>query len=367
MLLLPLIALQAMLWRNEQPTARVQILVGVLAAVAISIKPHYAIVIAILWGLRIWQFGLTHTLKARDVQGAIVTGAVILAGCLLLFPEWLDMVRLAWRYYRPTSSSKLTLLGDILAERWPVIAVLGIGFLSWLRLPSTAPLKPLISALLVIEPGLLLAYLLQSRGYAYQFVPFEIVAELLGFLAVVTSLSRRFAGEGAPLAVSAALAGFVPFIAVAAGSYQVSPADVAQNAVVAAIAQYDTGNGMIVLDAGSMPAIYATALYGTKIAYRAQAAWALPVMVEAAAAGSGSDNGDAVLDAQAFEANLIDNFRRHQPDVVVVNQLLRLADGLDIPEHLAKNPEFVRMWAGYRLVSTATTDGKTFAIYARNR
>ncbi|WP_374366789.1 hypothetical protein [Dongia sp.] len=354
MFLLPLIAYLAVLLTGGECRLSLRMAIGIAAALAIAIKPHYLPVAISIYGLRIWRFGFQSLLKSVDLRAAVLAGLALLAISFAIFPDWLEMVRFTIRFYLPISHDTGFLFGDFFRQRMPAIAIAAIGALLWWRLPKTAPLRPLITALLVTEPAFLLAYFLQARGYAYHLIPFEMASGLAGFLAILSLLAQPFGRARMALGVSALLAAFAVFATAALQTYNLQPERMAEDRVVAAVHRYDRGNGMALLDIRGPPAIFAIPIFGTKMAARGQSLWAIQSIERVAAP-----------DRDAFLQSVIADFRRFQPDVVVVNRTALLPDGRNMADRLNDEPAFAEIWSNYRLVEETRSNHTDFAIYAR--
>ena len=351
LLLLPFLALQAVRDKGERPAVWLQILAGVLAALAIAVKPHYAPVLALLFLLRWVRDGFWRSLFARDFKALIFAAIVLALLSFALFPEWVDMARFAWQFYRPEGRSFGALTANLAYERWPIFALLAIALALWRGLPKTAPLRPLLGCLFLAAPCLLLAYLLQGRGYAYHLIPFELVVELATLVAVLSVLTPTRQQTLPAIFVSL---GLVALSLLGVRTVQTSglmASDMAHTPVVAAIEALDRGHGMVIFDTTNTPAVFATALNGTKIAARTQNIWLLKGAVALGATPTGLQNLEMV------EAEIVADFHRYQPDLVLVNPALVLADGKTVLNHLSANADFAAIWAGYRLAQPSTPAG----------
>jgi hypothetical protein len=361
--LLPFLVLQAIRDKGERPAAWLQGLAGALAALAIAVKPHYAPLLLVLFVLRWKRDGFWHSLLAIDIKALILAAIGLAALSFLLFPEWLDMVRFAWRFYRPEGRSLATLLSDLARQRWPILAVLLIAAALWRGLPKTAPLRPVTAYLFVAAPCLLLAHLLQGRGYAYHLIPFELAVELAALLAIVSVLVPTRQQTGPALVVSLGLM-VLSLIGIRTTlTSGLTAAEMTRNPVVSAIGALDRGHGMVIFDTRNTPAIFAADLKGTPIAARIQSLWLLKSAVALA------DTPEGQRGLEAIENNIIGDFVRYQPDVVVINPDVRLADGRDVLTHLTARSGFAALWRGYRLalanVATGSAGDRKVDIYTR--
>nr|WP_298690281.1 hypothetical protein [uncultured Dongia sp.] len=364
--LLPFIALEAARFAGARSGIACQILAGVFIALALAIKPHYALVVLTLWGVRAWQLGLFKMINAADVRAAVGTGIAILILCFAIFPEWLEMGQLAWRYYEYLNRPMFPLLIDLLVLRWPLFGILGIALIAWWRLPPTSPWRQLMTALLLAWPGLALGYVLQAKGFAYHLIPLEAATELLGLLAVISILDKGWKAAAAPLGVSLALLAAVGGLTVSAMSRSFpNPDFLTDDPTLAAIRTHDTGNGMLLLDTGALPAIYAVPLYGTRIAFRSQCPWLLRPMVEVAVNGTGMAAEQARADIAELERGLVEDMISRQPDIVLVNEGPVLADGSSYVAYLSRNPAFAQAWSNYRLAASAMWGKKPIGIYVK--
>jgi len=363
LLLLPFLVLQAIRDKGERAAVWLQGLAGALAALAVAVKPHYAPLLLVLFLLRWRRDGFWRGLLATDIKALILAAICLAALSFILFPEWLDMVRFAWRFYRPEGRSLATMLGDLIGQRWPVLMVLLIAAALWRGLPKTAPLRPVMSYLFIAAPCLLLAYLLQGRGYAYHLIPFELVVELAALLAIVSVLvpTRQKTGPALFVSLGLMVLGLVGIRTTQTSG--LTAEEMAGNPVVSAVGALDQGHGMVIFDTSNTPAIFAAHLKGTQIAARIQSLWLLKSAVALAATSEGQRG------LEMIERDIIADFERYQPDVVVINPDLRLADGKDVLGHLTARSDFAALWRGYRLaqanVATGALSGRKVDIYTR--
>lgn len=368
LLLLPFLALQTVRDKGESPSDWLQTLAGVLAALAIGVKPHYLPLLGLLFILRWARSGFWRSLSAPDIRNLVLAAIALILLSLTFFPEWLSMARFAWRFYLPEGRSIGNLVTDLAEQRWPIFAVLLIALALWCRLPRLAPLRPFVSYLLLAAPCLLFAYLLQDRGYAYHLIPFELVVELAALLAILSILpSARFAAIPA-IAVSAVLLGLSLLGIGAVLSSGLMAADIIRHPVVSAIRAFDRGQGMAIFDMDNTPAIFAAPLADTKIAARTQNLWLLKSAVAKLAT---TDSDIAARDLEIVEAGMITDLARFRPDVVLVNPDLRLANGSDTLSHLKRRSGFSTIWDGYHLaqagVLTGAAGGRIVDIYVLSR
>lgn len=364
LLLLPFLALQATRSKGERPAIWAQGLAGALAALAIAIKPHYAPLLVVLFLLRWRRNGFWRSLLATDIKALILAAIAIAILSFTLFPEWLDMVRFAWRFYRPEGRSLSAMLGDLISQRWPIFAVLAIAMVLWRGMPKTAPLRRFMSYLFLAAPCLLLSYLLQGRGYAYHLIPFELVVELAALLAITSVLVPTRQQTLPAFFVSLGLLALSLVGIRTAQTSGLTAMEMAENPVVIAIESLDQGNGIVIFDTTNTPAVFAAALDDTKIAARTQSLWLLKSAVALA------DTLEGQRGLEDVEMQLIADFRRYQPDVVVVNPEMRLPDGKDVLGHLTARSDFAAIWAGYHLVQEKVAtgaSGREVDIYARQR
>jgi hypothetical protein len=363
LLLLPFLAQQSVRSKGEPPARWLQGVAGALAALAVAVKPHYAPLLIVLFLLRWRHDGFWRSLLAADFKVLVLVAIGLAAFSFILFPEWFGMVRFAWRFYRPEGRPLALLLSDLGVQRWPVFAVLLIALILWFRLPKTMPLRPFLTYLLIATPCLLISYLLQGRGYAYHLISFELAVELAAFLAILSVLMRSRLQAAQVLLVSLALLGLSLLGIRTVLNSGLTAAEMMRNPVIASVTAQDRGRGMVIFDTVNTPAVFAAALAGTEIAARMQNIWLLKSAVALADTPAGREN------LEAIEAGMVADFQRFQPDLVVVNPSLRLADGRDVLSHLTGRTDFAAIWRGYQLVqakiATDASGNRMVDIYAR--
>jgi hypothetical protein len=163
MLLSPYVFLK--IAKLEKPGSRpvLAVLIGVLAAVAIALKPHYLLVIIALEAMEMYR-RKRFAFSAETIAG-LLTALVLLAGLLVFHPEFFKaIIPLAAKAYLPFYRESTT---TILGMFGLTVSLLTIQVFAEKRGGFQGP----GSALLTASAASALAMLLQFRGFPYQILP----------------------------------------------------------------------------------------------------------------------------------------------------------------------------------------------------
>jgi hypothetical protein len=374
-MILPYLATTTAIARERRIGRGLAFTSGALMALAIAVKPHYVLLLPVLWWSRWRRDGLRAWIAAPDILALVASGLVLAGLSFALFPEWLGVALVAVRYYDGLSRPIADLLADVARHD---VAGLGAGILALVAwrfgrsIPQ--PLRDHMATLLKAAPVLLLTFLIQKKGFSYHLVPFDTVTQLSAFIAVYAVLAQG--RRRGPWLAGGALTLLMALAAWNAADRRVAAADFAHDPVVAAIEEHDRGGGVTFLSTGLMPAIQATALYGTKWDLRSSALWPLPgLQNRLAAAGIPLDGLDApqgdqrlVDDALWYRRSIIEDLRLYRPDIVLVQRDDTGPDARPDPrvlEFLAPDPGFAAVWADFDPAGRRVSSGQSFDLYVR--
>lgn len=314
------------------------LLSGIAAGVGFAIKPHFLIALALV---------LLTRRRIRTEEWAIAaTGAAYAAALLLVFPAYLtEMLPIAQATYwsvgaQDNASARIAILGTLLA-----------GALALLAIRRDATALGLGAAAL----GFLLAALAQGKYFQYHFVP------AWGFLVMLCAARLDDPFKPVRLAAIALLAVAAALLALWAAAWLGAPQG-RYAGMPRLLREIDRADGFLVLAVHPYPA-FPTAIY-TRTPYVGVASsnGALPAVGMALAAGApdrAARIGRLALDHALTEL-------RRRPALVIVDpDWVRhtglAANGFDALAWLRRDPEFARLWRGYR---PAGRVGR-FALYRR--
>lgn len=177
---LPMLAAIAARAAGSPSTFADRVLAGVAAGLAMSIKPHFAVAIALpaLYALA-RRRSLGSVFTAEYIAAAAVV-ALYAAAMALAYPAYFtEMLPVAREVYLPNRLDLLTLLttGDMMQ------AYVLVGAFAATR-PAFL-LRPLYLTLLLGAAGFVVAYLLQGKGWHYQALPALSLAMIVFGLSVL--------------------------------------------------------------------------------------------------------------------------------------------------------------------------------------
>ena len=327
LLLLPSLGCLALRAGGMAPSGRQILICGVLAGLAVCIKPHFALAlvaaaVAAAAAARAWRL-----LLAPELLIAALVLAVYAACVVWLAPDYIaNILPRARLTYLPVRlpvfelllSSGMAALALALLFNWQVAAG---------RRPS-APVAVLLAAAL----GAMLAYLAQGKGWAYQSLPMVLFAALA--LAIAAT---------APGAARQQIAGRLAIVCAVCAFYLGDARDAP--ALRAAIAALQPRPSMMILSS--------EITVGHPLVRQLGGAWAGRECALLVVAGALHRLGDEVLDAdtaakvKAAGAEALDNFaadvERARPDIVLVDMI-----EFDWSGMVSSRPALAAALAGYR-------------------
>jgi hypothetical protein len=376
-LLLPYLALITGLRRNRPMSRGSAILVGVLAGLALMIKPHYVLVLPALWWPRWRGQRLGVLVRSPDVLAVIATGILLSAVSLLLFSEWIGVAVLAMRYYVGTSRPLFDLILEVAQYDTSGWGAYLLALLAW-RYGASIPsaLRDFIGLLLKVAPVLLLVFFVQKKGFAYHLVPFDTVSMVAALTAGFGILSRFRAGIVGAAVMSGGLSAVMALATWSAAAQRVAPADVAAHPMLRAIVASDRGGGISFLSTSHTPAIHATVLFGTQWGLRSAALWALPAIeIKLSEAGislrdlkPAVANDQLVADAIWYRHSIVADLIHYRPDIVVVLRSDRSPDAtpdLHILDFLSGDPAFSQVWRQFTPAGVFEVGDRSYDFFVR--
>jgi hypothetical protein len=192
LLFLPWLFLRIIPNVSTQLSSGERIIVGILAAAAICIKPQSVFAPVLV--------ELVLLLRCRDLKSTInfeniaaVLFVIFYGASIFIFaPKFLtEMLTLGTKAYVPFFGYAPSLI--LLNALWAMIATL-IAYLIRRRLAFLSAETRLIDGLLAAALGFIISYFIQMRGFGYQMMPADILANFAGVCAAVTlwQIERKF-------------------------------------------------------------------------------------------------------------------------------------------------------------------------------
>jgi hypothetical protein len=336
---------------------------GAAALVALSMKPHHLFIILGIEVLLPWRAGFLRSVMRPEAVGAVVAGLAYAAAVAIFAPDYvLKVVPLDYEAY--FGFNHVPLLALIEPRRTAKILAL---LLLYAVMRPRLEYRALGDVFAIAAVGATIGYLIQQKGWQYQFVPadaffillFEIILadRLIGWAA---SLQSR--GLGAPVAsaiglMSCVLIGslFYPIRYAKAGVYDYRVA--VQQSILAVL---PAGTPITVLGANYSTIFDFVLRYHLQWASRTIGFWTLEAIFNAETAADGSSKQQElakVADAvQWTRAAADEDLRRWKPSVVLVE---RCADRtiscgmseslreVDVLQWFQQDPAFKADWERY--------------------
>lgn len=328
------------------------VLIGVLGGFAAATKPYFVLP---LIGAALW-----YAVRQKSIRPLFWPEFLIAAGLFtaywavtaLVFPAYFNelLPKLAVAYVPDRRQFWMLFL------TMPAVGYVGVGLIALLAARRTIRLSALMTALAVMSVGLMLSYLIQTKGYFYQAMPafvFLMLAYLLAF-AEANRQSTRLFDKALPLSV-ALFFSVLPIheqFEVWAGRQQ----------VVDLLRSYGPGRNVAHLSADIGLANPAIRQAGDHFINSA------PGMLSTLSAWRLRQNtspvGEALARINAVEdderATLREDFKRTPPDLIMTSQ-----DGFDWMAWGALDPEFATILAGYEKVADIDFFNNYITIFRR--
>jgi uncharacterized membrane protein len=325
--------------------------VGILVGLAVALKPHYAIPLALVEASAVAFQRSLRPLVRGTLIAALAVGIAYLGVVAIGYPGYLSLaVPLALRYY-PAYSALQT-------QPWHLVylGAVAVGVVAT-REPRVAVLRCRLFA--VAAAGAYTAFLLQDRGWPYHFLPAKAFIVASVGVAAATLLFRILgARRERPMRPLTAAIPSIVVVVVTAGLiwYQARAFEQTRQArIIRNVAQYlkgvDFGEAggerrLAALSLTLFPAFPVNEMIHARWSSRFSCLWMLPGIIDAEAkAGDGGPVDDS-LGRGYLEGAVCDDFDRWRPDVVLVEESRQVS----VLDQLLKSPRFRRIWGDYQLV-----------------
>jgi hypothetical protein len=365
--LLPYLMLIAIRLRSREPRRWAAIVGGVLACVALGMKPQYLPTLVAIECWLLFQRRSLRVLLRPELWGIAFVGAGYLISLFAFVPAYLSfVVPLAldtyWAYQVPTAS--LVSIRSVITLALALVTVLLV------RGDGTTRLARLFW---VVSLGSYVAYLLGGTAWAYHKLPFQCFVLLALLMGLSGRLPRAQAGRvhsqlGKPLraALVVAISTLVALVMWQApwlpgqtlrsyGPGGTSAGWIPTPKLDSTMKRYAPGGTLLVL---------ATTLYGFPLVNHAELEWTLRTsclwqLPAVRRARAGRTKGQLSL-SRAREIDryvrktLLEDMRERPPDVVFVHRA-RFKQGLggiqlDFLEYLGTDPAFAELWLEFEYV-----------------
>jgi len=341
---------------------------GLLGGVAFAVKPTFALVLLALEGALALRRRSVRVWWRIDLAAALAVGAVYLVTVLWATPGYFELVfPLAvdgyWIYRRP--------LQGLLRVR--DLAVIALGLLALLQLRRDERLRELGAVWFLASVGFYAMSLLQGTGWSYTVIAFQGVSVPLLVLGSCSLLRGLGDPPAAPIGTASRCAGagvalLALFVALAAqpglvhtlrrgGVWRAGQTD-GPIRVLQTVIDNHAGGGSVYFMTPVLRGPFPTMIYSrAEWASRFSCLWLVPAILRARAGDSAAPARLTPGRLDALERYLVgavvEDLSLHQPELIFVDRR-RMLPGyggfeLDILEFFKRDPEFARIWSGYRL------------------
>jgi hypothetical protein len=193
LLLLPYLVTAAIRLDGVSPAAWSAFTAGAAAVVGLSMKPQHLLIVAAIEILLACRNGLWRSLVRPEAAGAVTAALAYSAAVAIFAPDYVTkVVPFVYRAY--LAYQNLPLLALIEPRRTAKIAAL---LLLWAFARRRLQYRNVSDILAIAGVGAAIAYLIQQKGWQYQFLPADVYFMLLfgvivadGFLQWTASLQK---------------------------------------------------------------------------------------------------------------------------------------------------------------------------------
>lgn len=355
--------------RGRPLDARLMLVAGALAALALSIKPFYLS----LWPL--FEAYLILVCRAgppwRRPENLAFIGTVGLyaASVPLLTPEYFSITLMTLQIYSGYNAPFWKLALSV----WFCLNPVALSL--WWRLRPGAPHRALGDTLALLAAGTLVMGMGQGKGWSYHLYPNLVATVLCITLALIEAYARRLA---APRTLERlGLAGVLLLLAVPGtvlgarllGHDLVHPNNPLPELIRVVRAHTHPGDYIYLASTGIFPSFPLVNYTDTRWATAIQPLWMLPGLYSGEERETTPFPYHSQAQMTAIEAYMlsttVDDLVRHRPAVIII-EIGRKKDGLqqtsfDYVDYLSRQPGFAKLWEQYELVTTAGS----YQVYRR--
>ena len=348
-------------------TRSAEICISAAAAIGILIKPHFILLPAAIFLVRLFRQRSLRVLCHPDVLTFLVFGSAYIATLVLIYPGWIEVAQLALQLYSAYDADPVALLRT--AGTATGLAVLVAIACRFSTLPVAA--KSLIFHLALTVVVAAAIYILQRKGWSYQFLPAKNTLVLLILAFAGLHLARaepsqtwRRPAFGLIAAMVVASAGLLPVARDVWRDYH-RMVRYHNAPLTQAIRSTRPGESLFVFSADVRDGFPMVLLENRGWASRFSALWPIPGIVnQLATASTPQQRAHLQSLRQDMVEKTLNDFRRYRPGLVLVPIELTerwFEDRFDFLKFYRADPAFDALWRGYRPAGRA---GK-FELYVR--
>ncbi len=350
LLFMPWLILRFGRFQGIQISLTESVLVGVLAAAAICLKPHAVLAPLAVEALLLLRGRNLRAVFAPENLGAAVFAVIYGAAIVICCPLFLaEMVHFGVAAYVPYYGFDAA----VILERG-IRPVLVLALALVLIYMARGPMRELSILAFAAAVGFLAAYFLQAKGFYYQIMPAQIFAAVSGIIALagIVGTGNADKRKKSPL---------VPVIvAIVMTALSFSSQAYHGTAFGGAISQYRPGAKSFLIAStnvfnGFPLAVRENLVWGSRF----PTLWLVPYVADRWHDGPLPD--DPII-AYTLDA-IVTDMQKFRPEVVFINQSTSQdyirGGAFDYLKFIAQDPRFPAIWSNYELRGQA---GK-FAVY----
>ena len=352
-----------MLLQSEAQGFRViRIYITALAAVGFYLKPHFAFLPFLLLGVSAYREGSWRRLLTPDLGVLLVVGGVLALWLIASYPDWFRVS--VWTLDLYGSYGNLS-WKSLLRSRVPIVGACLLGLLA---LSVNRNFRDQAWPLLTAGVYACLAFLLQMKGWKYQFLPVVLFAFIASGLAVAWA-SHAVRRKETHATLKFAIAGAIAFIlareAVTDSSSVRRAWTIQYDPVAQALHTTSDSDKVFVFATEMYPAFPALVHLDLKWGSRYSTLWPLPRLLYALLDVESDSSIRLVEDYwEPFVTSLAEDFARYKPRRVLVD-LKEFTSVLprdkDIVSVFLSNPDFAAQWQHYESLG----DVRGYRVYQR--
>lgn len=335
---------------------------GLFAVFGIALKPYFLIPPLFLNAAICWQRRSLRPLY-DPMNMAIVLGCIVYGLFLARFhSEYLTTVLpIGMRVYGAIGNG----LGIISRLTLPGLLIIAVATME----SSSSSLRNSLNAFAALLLGLLIAFIVQFKGWPYQLLPFDSIAIIVCVIAAALS-SSTLRSKPLHFAFFAVLPALVIAQTAFSGRYQNLYAEVFAQKLEQIRSDW-TGKSILLLSTDDFAAFPLINELGAEWAGRYPYQWIVAGAISTEAIGKCKSNPDSCTDVREIieygRRTNVDDLANQHPDVVLVDErplkpYFPDEPSFDYIDFLSADSRFAEIWSHYRKVSTALN----YSIWVRN-
>lgn len=352
-----------MIANEARPAALpIRIYASVLAAVGFFLKPHFAALPVLLLLLSAYRARSWRPLKSVEAVTLLVAAVMNALVVVLVFPDWFVCTRWAadlYGAYRRNSFEDMLTVESVPAFTATLVLLAALAAVSR-NFRSAAAVFLLASAYSY------LVYLLQGKGWRYQFLPSMIFSFAAVPLAWATCLGQSMQASRSRVASAAVAATTLLLGEQSMSALRSAPrlSQLPHSQIGQLLGIARPGDYVFAFTTTVAPVFPTVLLLDLNWASRYSALWPLAGLATAELDRSDRSRSLQETYQPKLIAAVVDDFRRYRPAVVIVD--LRpgqfgLPAGFNILDYFFVSPDFKKAWSSYVKIG----DSPEYAIYAR--